>query len=67
MEQAINNSSQVTHIAWSEGKLTVTFTGNKKYEYLEVPQSIYDKAIAADSIGKFIASEVKNKYKYNRI
>lgn len=67
MEKSITNSSQVTHIAWHDGALTVTFVGNKKYAYLNVPQSVYESAIKAESIGKFINSEVKNKYEFNKI
>lgn len=67
MEKSITNSSQVTHIAWADNILTVTFTGNKKYQYLEVPQSIYDRAIIAESIGKFLNSEVKGKFEFKKI
>lgn len=67
MEKTITNSSQVTHVSWHDSKLIVTFMGNKKYEYLDVPQSVYDSAIAAESIGKFLNSEVKPKYKFNKL
>ena len=67
MEKTITNSSQVTHIKWVDKILTVTFVGDKKYEYLEVPQSIYDAAIAAESIGKFLNNEVKNKFNFNKV
>lgn len=41
-------------------ELTVTFTGGKKYQYVDVDKSIYDDLASAPSAGKYFNSIKKD-------
>jgi KTSC domain len=47
--------------------LSVVFHTGKEYNYYDVPLKVYERLQKADSIGKFINSEVKNKFKHEYI
>jgi len=63
------NSSQVKNICYNEStkEMDVLFVAGKKYRYSDVPKYVWESALAAESIGKFINSEIKNKYQYTLI
>jgi len=63
------NSSQVKNISYNESskEMDVLFIVGKKYRYSDVPKHVFENALAAESIGKFINSEIKNKYQYTLI
>lgn len=63
----IENSSQVSLIEYKDGNMEVLFLTGKKYRYHTVPKEIWEKALAAESIGKFLNSEIKGKYTYTQI
>lgn len=58
------NSSNVNRTKYmAESKiLEVEFKGGKTYHYADIPLDVWDKLVAAESVGKFINSEVKNKF-----
>ena len=47
--------------------VAVNFVGNKKYHYFHVPKEVYEELLAADSVGKFLNTRIKNVYEYERI
>ena len=48
--------------------LEIEFLNGAVYQYYDVPQSIYDGLMAADSHGKFLASYVKKGgYRYAQV
>jgi hypothetical protein len=51
----------------SNGKLLVTFKGDVKYEYEDVPHSVFTKFRMAESQGSFFNKEVAKKFTYNKI
>lgn len=61
------SSSQVRVIEYKEGHMEVTFNSGAKYRYYNVPKEVWMAAVNAESIGKFLNSEIKNKYKYEKI
>lgn len=67
--KSFTNSSQVSAIWYREDQkeLEVLFTSGGRYIYLEVPKEIWDRAIQAESIGKFLNTEVKGKFLYKKI
>lgn len=63
------NSSQVKAIRYFDDTKTleVDFVTGKTYQYYEVPETIYEAALAAASIGKFINANVKSIFQYKQI
>ena len=46
--------------------LTVNFRNGGIYEYIEVPESVYNNLIEAPSAGKFFHINIKNKFEFLR-
>jgi hypothetical protein len=63
------NSSTISEIGYDAQRsvMIVKFKTGAVYEYLEVPQSIYDFVINADSVGKALNAEVKGVYEYQQL
>lgn len=59
-------SSQFKKVKYdSESKiLIITFNNDKRYEYKDVPQSIFDSLMSAESLGKFFIAFIKNSFSY---
>ena len=47
--------------------LTVSFHSGNKYEYLNVPEQIYDEAEKSESIGKYLIANVFTRYESNKL
>jgi hypothetical protein len=48
--------------------LDVEFTGGRVYRYFEVPNEVYERLMTADSIGRFLNSEIVNGgYAYEEV
>lgn len=62
-------SSNVRKIEYDPGTkaLVVTFTNGSRYKYLDVPESVFDEASAAKSIGTFIHQNVKSVYQFEKL
>jgi hypothetical protein len=58
----MKESSFIKDVHWFEGLLYVTFKNGKIYEFSDVQESVYNDFIAADSLGKFFAANIKDKY-----
>lgn len=69
LTKSFTNSSQVKQIDYKleEKILEVIFLTGKKYQYLDVPIEVWNAAKYTGSIGKFLNSEVKPKFKYKQI
>lgn len=46
--------------------LTVNFRSGGVYEYIEVPEKVYNDLIEAPSAGKFFHINIKNKFQFLR-
>lgn len=59
-------SSQFKKVKYdSESKiLIITFNNDKRYEYKDVPQSIFDDFMSASSLGKFFISYIKTHFNF---
>lgn len=44
--------------------LVVLYNSGKAYEYLDVPQEVYQNLIKAESIGHFMHDHILNQYDY---
>lgn len=62
-------SSNIKRVAWDKSKLklTVEFKSGGIYEYMGVPQKIYDGFKKAPSAGKYFWANIRNVYPYRRV
>lgn len=61
-------SSNISNAEYDESDSTlyVTFKGNSRYQYFDVPKKVVEDLAKADSAGKFLASNIKNIYKFKK-
>jgi hypothetical protein len=61
-------SSNVDEIAYDEitQELHVCFKNNTHYVYEGVPESMYVELLLTESVGKYLAREIKNVYPYRK-
>lgn len=63
-----NRSSNVESVGWLNESLYVKFQRNNTlYRYDGVERAVYDEALKADSVGKYLAVNVKDKYKVTKV
>lgn len=62
------DSSVIKNVRFkTEGIMDVQFTSGQVYSYYEVPQSIYENLINAESVGMFFQNNVKGNFKYRKL
>jgi hypothetical protein len=72
-EKALNRasvaSSNINSIGYDENTSTleIEFLNNSIYQYFDVPQHIYQGLMQADSLGQFLAQNIKGVYRYSKI
>ena len=68
-EKQFTDSTQVRAMWYDEDKkeMEVLFMAYKRYVYYNVPKDVWLKAVSAESIGKFINTEIKGKFEYKLI
>ena len=63
-----NRSSNVESIGWLNESLYVKFQHNTTlYRYDGVERTVYDEVLRADSIGKYLVANVKDKYNVTKV
>jgi hypothetical protein len=63
-----NRSSNVESVGWLNESLYVKFQHNQTlYRYDGVERAVYDEALKAPSIGKYLVANVKDKYKVTKV
>ncbi len=63
-----NRSSNVESVGWLNESLYVKFQHNQTlYRYDGVERAVYDEALKADSIGKYLVANVKDKYNVTKV
>lgn len=70
MERQYVSSSHIASIGYDPENmvLEIEFLSGPVYQYYDVPQSIYDGLMAADSHGKFLAAYIKKGgYRYAQV
>lgn len=60
-------SSNIESIGYQSGTLYVRFHSGGLYAYYNVPESVYQGLLNADSHGHYFAVHVKNTYQYSRL
>jgi len=67
-ERIVTGSSSVDRIKYLEDRkiLEVEFK-QATYHYFDVPEGVAQRAMDTEEPGKFVASEIKGKYRYQRV
>lgn len=62
-------SSNVASVGYDPQTMTleVEFLGGSVYQYFDVPESEYSGLIGADTVGGYLNSNIKGRYRYARI
>jgi hypothetical protein len=62
--QPITGSSSISGAGYDPETetLTITFVGVRSYDYHNLPQSIYDGLMAADSAGRYFNTHIRGVY-----
>lgn len=56
------NSSAISRIEWADGVLSIWFHKSGRYDYPNVPESVYLAFLASWSKGTFYKLYIKDKY-----
>lgn len=69
MERIPVSSSNVAEVGYDDATSTleIEFNGGSVYQYFDVPQSVYDSLIAADSPDRFVHQQIRGVYRYMRM
>lgn len=59
-------SSNIKRIGYDEKKLIVEYKSGAKYFYKNVPRNLYKKLLESESKGRFMNSEIKGHYEYEK-
>lgn len=63
------SSSNVAAVGYDPNTQTlqVEFNSGSIYQYFDVPQTIYEALISAESKGKFLNAQIKGYYRYAKV
>lgn len=69
MDREAVSSSNIASVGYDEssGVLEVEFLNGAVYEYFDVPAQLYADFRAAASLGAFLNSQIRNRFRYQRI
>lgn len=62
-------SSNVAEVGYDPATMTleVAFHSGSVYQYFDVPESLYQEMLHAESVGRFLHEQIKNSYRYAKI
>lgn len=61
------SSANIASLGWEDGVMEVEFRSGHIYEYAQVPEGVYQEALGASSVGKFVAANVVDQYQHTRL
>jgi hypothetical protein len=69
MERIPVSSSNIASIGYDPDSLTleIEFNNGSIYQYFDVSQRIYEELINSDSVGGFLASNIKGSYRFSKV
>lgn len=68
MQRTPVTSSDIASIGYEGDILEIEFcSGGSVYQYFQVPEQEYNELMNAPSHGKYFNSNIKNKYRYEKI
>lgn len=66
MQRIPVTSSNVVSVGWANGTLEVEFKSGI-YRYLGVPEDVYVRMKAANSVGRFLNEHVKDVFPHSKV
>lgn len=68
MERIPVSSTSVESVGYDEGSQTleVEFKNGSVYQYFDVPEQTFEALRDSDSVGAYLASNIKGSYRYSR-
>lgn len=67
MELKKVKSSNIESVGYENENLYIQYQSGTIYKYKNVPKVIYESLMDSDSKGRFMNSEIKNKYLFERL
>jgi hypothetical protein len=69
MEMISVDSSNVAEIGYDEesSTLQIEFKNGTIYQYFDVPVDLFDGLRTADSVGGYLAANIKGVYRYSKV
>ena len=69
MNRTTVQSSNIASIGYDATILVleIEFTNGSIYQYLDVPQHVFESLMSAPSKGQFFSTQVKGSYRYLRV
>jgi hypothetical protein len=69
MDRTAVSSSNVASIGYDAENTTleIEFNNGSIYQYFDVPENVFDGLRSADSIGAYLAANIKGIYRYSRV
>lgn len=69
MDRIPVDSSNIAEIGYDPDSATleVLFNNESLYQYFDVPETVYEEFLAADSKGKYFNANIRNSYRYDKL
>ena len=62
MTKTINNSTLISQIDYNQGNLTIHFKNGRSARYANVPETVVNGLLEADSAGRYFNREIRNTF-----
>lgn len=60
-------SSTIKSVGYQDDDLYIEYQSGQTYKYSKVPRTLYENLLQAESKGKYLNTEIKNKFIYEKI
>ncbi|MDD5400952.1 MAG: KTSC domain-containing protein [Sulfurimonas sp.] len=69
MQMTLVESSNVKAVGYNKDSSTlqVEFKNGGTYQYFAVPEGVFVELLNSDSVGGYLASDIKGTYKYSKV
>lgn len=69
MEMINVDSSNVAAVGYDENSSTlqIEFNNGSMYQYFDVPENLFEGLRDADSVGGYLAANIKGAYRYSKV
>lgn len=69
MDRQAVSSSNIAAIGYDgdSATLEVEFNNGAVYQYFDVPEHVFNDFLSADSVGAYLANNIKGQYRYSRV
>lgn len=69
MDRISVSSSNIASVGYDSESMTleIEFNNGSVYQYFDVGERLYEDLISADSIGGFLAANIKGSFRFSRV